>query len=119
MIPGIDNFLSIVEAIVNRVLIHSVYRRRITGVAMLLSCGVVVLYAVDPHHPFSNDPLLWLAWVVIHGLSWFFVFLFICLIATYFILKEDILSFMEDEEEEDRSEFATNEMENAEERVSG
>jgi hypothetical protein len=120
MIPGLDSFLSIVEAIVRRVLIHSVYRRRITGVAMLLACGTVVLYALDPNHPFSDDPLLWLAWMVLHGFFWFFEFLFLCLISTYFILKEDILSFTEEEEEDMQSPSnETTEKSNIEERLSG
>ncbi len=99
MIPVVDGFLSIIEAIVTRVLIHSVYRRRITGVAVLLASCTMVVYSLDPHNPLKEDPLLWLAWVVVHGLSWFFVFLFFCLIATYFILKEHIISFVEEKEE--------------------
>ncbi len=99
MIPVVDEFISVVEALVTRVLIHSVYRRRITGVATLLASCTMVFYSLDPHNPLKEEPLLWLAWVVLHGLSWFFIFLFFCLIATYFILKEDILSFTEDEEE--------------------
>ena len=93
MIPGIDNFLSLMEAIVNRVLIHSIYRRRITGVAMLLSSFTMVVYSLDPNGVYKEEPLLWLAWILIHGLFWFFAFLLLCLIATYLILKEHILSF--------------------------
>ncbi len=118
MIPGVDNFLSVVEAIVNRVLIHSVYRRRITGVAMLLSCFTMMVYSLNPHNTLSEEPILWLAWIVLYGLFWFFVFLFLCLIATYFILKEDILSFMEEEDEEEEKKGVVEE-EIAGEKMSG
>ncbi len=94
----------------SRVLIHSVYRRRITGVAMLLSCFTMMIYSINLHATSSEDPLLWLAWIVLYGLFWFFIFLFVCLILTYFILKEDILSFLEeDEEEQEDTGITTNE----------
>ena len=118
MIPGVDSILSVTEAIVLRVLIHSTYRRRITGVAMLLSCFITMIYSLNPHNAFPEEPLLWLAWILLHGLSWFFVLLFLCLIATYFILKEDIISFMEEEKE--RTQLPdSGEEEMAEEKLSG